>query len=153
MISKAEKLEDELTEVIEDKTKLKEKVDSLLDVLYGCPECGYNSCECDLSLEEASPEPEPPFPPPETLSAPLLPPSSSGSPWTPPPTPPCISCGGINYGPSLFDFCFNCIPPLEIKSQDSPSRTPPGTPPQRAAINPIRPRAQDSKKHDQMSDN
>ena len=34
--------------------KLKEKVDSLLHVLYDCPECGLNSCECIESAESES---------------------------------------------------------------------------------------------------
>ena len=51
IIRKMEKLdekhelkENELREVVEEKIKLEEKVAGLLDVLYGCPECGCNSC-------------------------------------------------------------------------------------------------------------
>ena len=136
----------ELQESIEEKTKLEEKVTGLLDVLYGCPECGCNSCECTSSIFGENSEsdrnidsPPPSFlTPPAAVScvipAPLLPPPSSGASWTPPPTPPCESCGGINFGPSPSSICFVCISPLESKAppdrSDSPSWTPPGTPPQ-----------------------
>ena len=111
----------------------------LKDVLYGCCECGLYTCECDDAATEEniqSPPPAQPFSSSVTTSAPQHPPppTGSGSPptWTPPPTPPCTDCGGVNYGPSPGSLCFNCIPPLEIKTQPtscSPSKTPPGTPP------------------------
>ena len=41
---KHELKENELREAVEEKIKLEEKVAGLLDVLYGCPECGCNSC-------------------------------------------------------------------------------------------------------------
>ena len=130
--------ESELSQAIKEKTVYEKKVDSLLDVLYGCPECGCNACECDSFVEEDKSEPEPsnmsPYHgPTETSSAPPLHPASSiGYPWTPPPTPPCNLCGGINFGPSPSEICFNCIPPLQTTTQssrDSQSTTPPGTPP------------------------
>ena len=139
--------DDELQEAFNEKVKLEEKLSSLLDVLYGCPECGLNNCECDESGHEESSKPEgsrsnqhctsQPSPPPSP-TAQLTPSLSSGlspSPWTPPPTPPCTSCGGINFGPSPSNLCFICIPPdtpLQSNSphySSSPSRTPPGTPP------------------------
>ena len=93
-----------LKEAFDQKVKLEEKITSLLDVLYGCPECGLNSCECDNSVNEddstegsslAQYSTLPSFSPPLS-SAQLLAPPSSGSPtWTPPPTPPCTSCGGV----------------------------------------------------------
>ena len=124
-------------ELIKEKEKLEEKVNSLLDVLYGCPECGLYSCECDAVgdnsgqdqiIQQATP--------PKLLLAQLPPPLSNGSPpWTPPPTPPCLKCGGINYGPSPDSLCFDCLPPLKCaphpSCSSSPSRTPPGSPPQR----------------------
>ena len=131
--------ESELREAIEEKNKFEKKVTNLLDVLYGCPECGCNACECDISVEGENSEPESPFLPPydehtETLSAPPLPPPpSTVYPWTPPLTPPCNSCGGISFGPSPSEVCFKCIPSLQTTTQisrSSPSRTPPGTPPQ-----------------------
>ena len=130
--------ESQLSLAIKEKTEYEKKVDNLLDVLYGCPECGCNSCECDSFVEEVKSEPEPSYQsanhgPTETSSAtPLLPSSSIEYPWTLPPTPPCNSCGGINFGPSPSDICFKCIPPLQTTSQmsrDSQSTTPPGTPP------------------------
>ena len=144
---------DELKEAITEKVTLEEKVTSLLDILYGCNQCGLLECECKDSDEEdnasipleecVSTQPPPPLTPTPflPLSAPLPPPSSGQSPWTPPPTPPCSSCGGINFGPSPSNVCFVCIPPLLITSQHSsrgrspsPSRTPPGTPPLHAYI-------------------
>ena len=138
----------ELREVINEKEKLEEKVNSLLDALYGgCPECGLDACECDVegegSVERGNFGQDKHFPPdtaPESFaaSASLLNQPSSGSspstpPWTPPPTPPCLRCGGINYGPCAGDVCFSCLPPIHISSEhpcsSSPSRTPPGTPP------------------------
>ena len=140
--------ENESKEILEDKMSLEEKINSLLDVLYGCPECGLNKCECgEAFMEEDSSSylppqcastVEPSFPPsttPSNTPAAPQPPtqSSSGSPpWTPPPTPPCISCGEANFGPCPSSVCFACIPPLQIKPESnnsSPSRTPPGTPP------------------------
>ena len=137
-----------MKKALEDNTSLEEKINSLLDVLYGCPECGLNKCECgEAFMEEDSSSylppqcastVEPSFPPSATPSntpaAPQHPtqPSSGSSPWTPPPTPPCISCGEANFGPCPSSVCFACIPPLQIKPESnnsSPSRTPPGTPP------------------------
>ena len=127
----------ELSEAIEEKTKLEKKVTDLLDVLYGCPECGCNSCECassftgenseeEMTIDSPLPLLTPSAALPSKIPAPILPPPSSGSLWIPPPTPPCESCGGINFGPSPSSLCFGCIPPLESKT---PSWTPPGTPP------------------------
>ena len=57
--------ENELCEAFEEKRKLEEKFRSLLDVLYGCPECGLNQCECDDSVEgDKSFETSHPSPPP-----------------------------------------------------------------------------------------
>ena len=132
--------DEELRVVNEEKNKFEEKINSLLDVLYGCPECGLNACECNFSAEEdfSQPEPDGSFTPPltspttETLaSAPCL----GLTPWTPPPTLPCPKCGGENYGPCPSSICFNCIPPLSESTQQSsssPSTTPPGTPPDRS---------------------
>ena len=56
---------------------------------------------------------------------------NDSSPTTPPPTPPCMNCGGENFGPSPRSVCFACILPLPAPpSRSSPSTTPPGTPPQ-----------------------
>ena len=44
--------DDELKEAFDQKVKQEEKITFLLDVLYGCPECGLNSCECDNSANE-----------------------------------------------------------------------------------------------------
>ena len=142
-----EEKDDELREAINEKEKLDEKINSLLDVLYGCHECGLHRCECndsnDSVTEEDSfldqmrinvpgifPSTSQPSPPPsESEPTQLL----HTPPWTPPPTPPCIGCGGLNYGPSPSSLCFNCIPPLQPTSEPnsckSPSTTPPGTPP------------------------
>ena len=135
--------DDELKEAFDQKVMQEEKITSLLDVLYGCPECGLNSCECDNSVNEddyaensssTQPSTLPSFPPPiSSALAQLLPrPSSDVSTWTPPPTPPCTSCGGVNFGPSPADLCFKCISPLRNKSPHNSSShtgTPPGTPP------------------------
>ena len=51
--------ESELSLAIKEKTEYEKKVDSLLVVLYGCPECGCNTCECDSFVEEDKSEPEP----------------------------------------------------------------------------------------------
>ena len=156
---KIETKEVELKANIEEKRKLEKKVTDLLDVLYGCPECGLNDCECkeddysigdEKSIENSDMELSMILPPtvtPETLSASLPPPPSCGSlPWTPPPTPPCTNCGGLNFGPSPSSVCFPCLPPLLSTSEpcpESPSRTPPGTPP------PPLPRSKG--KHDQQT--
>ena len=145
VIMKANKTELEERKIVD--VELREKLENLenenlklKDVLYGCPECGLYSCECD-DLENGENDythtlsTSPPSSPPEgtSLAARPLPPRpcpSSPSPWTPPPTPPCEGCGGINYGPSPGSLCTLCIPPLEIKPcSSSPSWTPPGTPP------------------------
>ena len=127
--------DDELCEALEEKRKLEEKFRSLLDVLYGCPECGLNQCECDDSVKgdksfEQTSHPSPP-PTPAPGQSPLA--CSGGStPWTPPPTPPSVSCWGVNIGPSPNSRCIVCISQLKKKSPpnlSSPSRTPPGTPP------------------------
>ena len=136
--------DDELGKTLKEKIKLEEKLNSLLDVLYGCPECGLNNCECDDHVKEDESDPESssfpqhlesqPSPPPTTPAAQLPPPPCSGllSPWSPPPNPPCTGCGGINFGPSPSNLCIICIPPPQSNSPQnsrSPSRTPPGTPP------------------------
>ena len=122
--------DNELREAFNEREKLEEKLESLLDVLYGCPECGLNSCECKDSVDEKDPRPDAQPSPPPTPSPRLPPPATA---WTPPPTPPCTSCGGINFGPSPSDLCFVCIPPLQStsphNSSSSPTTTPPGTPP------------------------
>ena len=131
---------EELQEVIEEKVKLEEKVNSLLDVLYGCPECGLNACECDAeenfpltSPSECSVEPPLPLIDSESPLNTSPPTSTSPPPWTPPPTPPCTKCGGENYGPCPTSVCFGCTPPYTpapyTGSTSPPSRTPPGTPP------------------------
>ena len=112
-------------------------MESLLDILYGCHECGLCACECDDSIPEdrvTSSEPSSPSAKPFETPAPHHPPQpgSSSSSWSPPPTPPCDSCGGTNFGPCPSSVCFACIPPLQMDPElntRSPSRTPPGTPP------------------------
>ena len=49
--------EDELSEAFEEKVKLEKKVTDLLDVLYGCCECGLNNCECNHFVEEGESPP------------------------------------------------------------------------------------------------
>ena len=137
---------------------LEKKMKDLLDILYGCHDCGLCECECGDSIPgdyvsylptQCATTTEPSSPPPTALETPASPhppqPSStSPSTWTPPPTPPCSSCGGANFGPCPGDVCFGCLPPLQTKPEhttSSPSRTPPGTPPllridQRAAPKP-----------------
>ena len=135
--------EDEVRKTVEEKASLQEKMSSLLDLLYGCDQCGLCECECSNSVKEDDDS----FLPPQCVttwdqSSPDItasqtpaaehPSQSSSSPWTPPPTPPCSSCGGINFGPCPSSVCFGCIPTLQsIPEPDasSPSRTPPGTPP------------------------
>ena len=119
---------------------LEDKMKSLLDILYGCHECGLCECECsgsitgdcDTSLPPecaTTSEPSSPSPPShasETAAVQHLPQPT----WTPPPTPPCSSCGGPNFGPCPSSVCFGCIPPWQPEPDtSSPSRTPPGTPP------------------------
>ena len=133
-------------ELEEEKTKnlgLEKKVISLLDTLYGCDECGYHGdfCKCNYELDDsmegnddvAAPDPvcviaHPPTP---AVAPHVLPPTPTTPPWSPPANPPCSSCGGLNYGPCPNSLCFGCIPPLKARriSNNSPSRTPPGTPP------------------------
>ena len=87
---------------------LEEENLKLKDVLYGCPECGLYTCECcDLENEGTNYTQSHPCSPPADRSCPTSP-----SPWTPPPTPPCVGCGGINFGPCPSSLCFSCIPPL-----------------------------------------
>ena len=129
----------ELGKAFEEKVQLEEKLNSLLDILYGCHGCGLCQCECSEDEAEpdtndrSSPQHHTPHssPPPSPEAQPITPGNDSSS-WTPPPTPPCESCGGENYGPSPSSLCFACIPPFQIKDKSfssSPSRTPPGTPP------------------------
>ena len=118
---------------------MEDKIKSLLDLLYGCNACGVLDCECNDSYEGdcgiSLPTSTPSSPPATPTTGPtvehLLPPSSGSAPWTPPLTPPCPSCGGINFGPCPNNVCFACVPPLQPKpiTTSSPSRTPPGTPP------------------------
>lgn len=135
--------ETELGEAFEERVKLEEKMNSLLDLLYGCYECGLNQCECNDSLKEDKIELDSSTslskhhtshlsPPTSPAAGHPLQPGCGTSPWTPPPTPPSKNCGGVNYGPSPGSLCFSCKPPLQIKApsnSSSPSRTPPGTPP------------------------
>ena len=130
-------LREENLKIVRERNEFENENLKLKDVLYGCPECGLYTCECDDAENDDHnyDSPSQPsdvysdFPPKQNQSKPLCP----ASPWTPPPTPPCEGCGGINYGPSPSSLCFVCIPPLESKiqpdSSSSPSRTPPGTPP------------------------
>ena len=116
---------------------LEEKVNSLLDTLYGCEECGRHGdfCECGNDVDEPDDPVEGDYEAtvphsdsstytnPPSASTPswtsilphLPPPSSSSTPWTPPATPPCSSCGGKNYGACPDNICFGCIPPLEAR--------------------------------------
>ena len=145
--------EEELDKIMEEKVKLEDKVNSLLDILYGCHGCGLMECECKESVDEENlsegdhysggnqnfpqdhhSEENQNFPPSQTLTSLVITPLESVSPpWTPPPTPPCFKCGAENYGPSPDIVCFSCLPPLQSKPQtstsSSPSQTPPGTPP------------------------
>ena len=131
--------DDEARKILHEKVNIEEKMESLLDILYGCHECGLCACECDDSIPEdrvTSSEPSSPSAKPFETPAPHHPPppqpGSSSSSWSPPPTPPCDSCGGTNFGPCPSSVCFACIPPLQIDQEHntrSPSGTPPGTPP------------------------
>ena len=95
------KLDEKISDLENENTKLK-------DVLYGCCECGLFICECSDAIandSSCSPPTSQPSPPSvssyETRAPQHLPSPRSGSySWTPPPTPPCEGCGGINYGPS-----------------------------------------------------
>ena len=131
-------------EKVKDITELEEKINDLenenlklKDVLYGCCECGLWNCECNEDDSRSQPTSQPSSPSAttsETSATQYQPSPGTGLyPWTPPPTPPCIECGGVNFGPSPSSLCFGCIPPFENKSppssHSSPSRTPPGTPP------------------------
>ena len=129
--------DDEVKMTLNEKVNLEEKMQSLLDILYGCHECGLLECECGESVtrdcERASEPPSQLVTPAET-PAPKQPPCSDSPLWSPPPTPPCDSCGGPNFGPCPGNVCFGCIPPLDIRSEldtptNSPSKTPPGSPP------------------------
>ena len=129
--------DNELKKTMDEKANLQEKMESLLDLLYGCNQCGLCECECNDPDKEDCGSSVPPQhettrdPSPDTTSQTPAPQSRS-TPWTPPPSPPCSNCGGINFGPCPSSVCFGCIPPLSINSEpdaSSPSRTPPGTPP------------------------
>ena len=127
--------DEEVKKSINENAILEEKMKSLLDILYGCHECGLCDCDCHNSVDEETgsslpPQSSPPDTPSQTPSQHY---PQSSSQWTPPPTPPCASCGGINFGPCPGSVCFVCIPPIQSKPEHeatSPSRTPPGTPPQ-----------------------
>ena len=135
--------DDEVRKTMDENDSLQEKLKSLLDVLYGCHECGLCECECSDSIKNncddsflppesvtSGEQSSPPTPP--HIPAAQCPPPPNSAPWTPPPTPPCTSCGGVNFGPCPSSVCFGCIPPFENKLESvtgSPSRTPPGTPP------------------------
>ena len=133
-----DKMLNELTRNNED---LEEKINSLLDLLYGCNYCGRHGdyCECDdiegNDVELPAPDQcELRQPSSPSIVTPCIPPLGSTSPpWTPPPTPPCSGCGGVIYGPCPTSLCFACIPSLTLPDappcSDSPSTTPPGTPP------------------------
>ena len=135
--------DDEIGKAMDEKVSLEEKMKSLLDVLYGCSNCGMCECECQgecysedsgssVLIQCTTTEISPP-PASETPSARQATPLSSGpSPWTPPPTPPCDSCGGVNYGPCPSKICFKCtlsLPRQPESTSSSLSRTPPGTAP------------------------
>ena len=67
--------EAKLKEVTAEKNKFEEKVNSLLDVLYGCPECGCSSCKCTEAVDGDNYDRDQTFPPalpPETLSESFL---------------------------------------------------------------------------------
>ena len=143
-------------ELVKEKSGLEEKCNSLLDLLYGCNECGRfgDFCECDgdtmdeennvelldhdlLSLN-ASLTPlghcsllqTPSSPPPTELPVLHTPQAISTSPpptWTPPATPPCSRCGAENYGPCPASMCFACIPPLAAAPSNTDSSSPPRT--------------------------
>ena len=130
-----------LNELAKKNEGLEEKINSILDLLYGCNDCGRHGdyCECDNiegnDVQLPAPNPQE-FcqPSPQHAVTPCIPPPCSTSPpWTPPPTPPCGSCGGVNNGPSPTSVCFVCVPslttPAHPPSSISPSTTPPGTPP------------------------
>ena len=127
--------DEEVKKSINENAILEEKMKSLLDILYGCHECGLCDCDCHNSVDEETgsslpPQSSPPDTPSQTPSQHYPQPNSQ---WTPPPTPPCASCGGVNFGPCPGSVCFVCIPPIQSKPEHeatSPSRTPPGTPPQ-----------------------
>ena len=139
-----EYLKVENLKIVKERNDLENENLKLKDVLYGCPECGMYSCECD-EVENEDDDHDSPFQPFNKSSD--SPPAQNqtelgsrlcpASPWTPPPTPPCVGCGGINYGPSPSSLCLVCTPPLKTKTQpnssSSPSRTPPGTPSRHAA--------------------
>ena len=44
----------EIGELLKENLELKDKIGSLLDILYGCNECGRHGdfCECDVNDEE-----------------------------------------------------------------------------------------------------
>ena len=115
----------------------------LKDVLFGgCPQCGLDCCECSDGDTNYSPLPPQLSSSPDTVGSAFTSSSkfpaaqhhaqaSSGTCPSPPPTPPCSRCGGINYGPCPSSLCFGCVPALESQcsSNTSLSNTPPGTPP------------------------
>ena len=130
----------EIKRMCNEKVELEEKVNSLLDTLYGCNHCGRQECalNCEeyeefLKAENAeagnadyenaddvghdTPEQselqqvilQPAMKTPTTTVTPSPPPYQSST-WSPPPTPPCSSCGADNYGPCPGTLCFACIP-------------------------------------------
>ena len=146
-----------MNELSKEILNLEEAKTSLLDLLYGCNECGRHGdfCECytdgennvepsdsgffnvDASLTkpdhcdflQATPSPPPTETPVTHLTKPTI--TLQSSTWTPPATPPCSNCGGDNYGPCPASVCFGCLPSIEttLPSTVSYSTTPPGTPP------------------------
>ena len=124
IIDQRKKIEDlnekdlELEDVRKENFELERKVNSLLDTLYGCEECGYHGdfCECNDNSydtmeghdDEVAPDPECVYlctptstPLMSPISSHVLPPTLTTPPWTPP-----------------------------ASSSSPSSRTPPGTPPQ-----------------------
>ena len=91
----------EMSELEEKVNNLEEENLKLKDVLYGCCECGLYTCECSDVVNEAEdddcilPPALQPSSPSTTVSTASQTPAPQqlpppGTPWTPPPTPPCI---------------------------------------------------------------
>ena len=123
--------DDTLNKLAKKNKDLEEKVDSLLDLLYGCNDCGRfgDSCECDElegdNIESSPPDQHvfhQPSPPPVVTSV-----KPDVHPLTSSTTHPTMQ---YTWWSKL---CFGCTPPLTIPDTPpctkSPSRTPPGTPP------------------------